>query len=127
MAKHNRSYLEKTFERLIHVYKAPVPVREYVFKGYRFDFAWPSLKIAVEVDGGTFMKDGGHARGVRYQKDCLKNNLAQVHGWSVLRADREMVLDSKKSCVLFLQLRKLIILKINMKRKKNVKRNEKSR
>jgi len=116
MAKHKRSYLERSFERLIVIYKVPVPVREYVFRKYRFDFAWPYLKIAVEVDGGTFMKDGGHARGIRYQKDCLKNNLAQAEGWVVLRVDREIVLDSKMSRDFFLQLRSVIITKINTRK-----------
>lgn len=84
------SYLEETFERVIHRNNLPQPVREYRFKGWRFDFAWPKLKVAVEIDGGTYM-GGDHVRGKGYQRDCMKNNAAQVEGWSVLRADREMV------------------------------------
>lgn len=91
------SYLEKQFMRLVQRHQLPNPVREYQFhpvRKWRFDFAWPKLKVAVEVDGGTFggpeMK-GNHAVGKRYQKDCMKNNAAQLEGWVVLRADREMV------------------------------------
>lgn len=84
------SYLEQQFERSIDRNQLPQPVREYRFKRWRFDFAWPQLKVAVEVDGGTFF-GGDHVRGKGYQRDCLKNNAAQVEGWAVLRADREMV------------------------------------
>lgn len=83
------SYLEEQFERVIHRYRLPQPVREYKFQQWRFDFAWPVLKIAVEIDGGTFA-GGDHVRGKGYQRDCMKNNAAQIAGWSVLRADREM-------------------------------------
>lgn len=84
------SYLEEQFERVIHRHQLPQPVREYRFKKWRFDFAWPVLKIAIEIDGGTFA-GGNHVRGMGYQRDCMKNNAAQVEGWAVLRADREMV------------------------------------
>lgn len=90
------SYLEKQFMRLLQRHQLPNPVREYQFhpvRKWRFDFAWPKLKVAVEIDGGTFANwstPGNHAAGKRYQKDCMKNNAAQLEGWVVLRADREM-------------------------------------
>ncbi len=84
------SYLEQQFERAIQRHGLPNPVREYHFHRWRFDFAWPKLLVAVEVDGGTFA-GGDHVRGKGYQRDCKKNNQAQVEGWAVLRADREMV------------------------------------
>ena len=84
------SHLEEAFERSILRYELPQPVREYKFHNWRYDFAWPRLKVFVEIDGGTF-NGGDHARGKGYQRDCKKNNQAQVEGWAVLRADREMV------------------------------------
>jgi very-short-patch-repair endonuclease len=90
--KGSRSYLEEQFERGILRYGLPQPVREFVFHRWRFDFAWPKLKIAVEVDGGTWV-GGEHVRGRGYQRDCRKNNAAQIEGWAVLRADREMVFE----------------------------------
>lgn len=86
-----RSHLEQRFELVIRDYQLPEPIREFNFHGFRFDFAWPVIKLALEIDGGTFMKQGGHACGVRYQKDCTKNNIAQLNGWAVLRADSKMV------------------------------------
>lgn len=87
------SYLERKFDRMIIKHRLPQPIRQFSFHRYRFDFCWPQVKVAVEIDGGTYMKDGGHARGARYKKDCIKNNLAQVEGWVVLRADRTMIDD----------------------------------
>jgi len=51
---------------------------------WRFDFAWPSKKIAVEIEGGTWT-GGRHTRGAGFQKDCEKYNAAAVLGWTVLR------------------------------------------
>lgn len=101
------SYLEQQFERVITRYKLPQPVREYKFKQWRYDFAWPKLKVAVEIDGGTFF-GGDHVRGKGYQRDCMKNNAAQLEGWSVLRADREMV-DSAEFAVV---VKKMLLEKI---------------
>jgi len=65
----------------------PAPEREYRFdseRRWRFDFAWPSLKIAVEVEGGVWMR-GRHVRPVGYLADLEKYNRAVVLGWRVLR------------------------------------------
>lgn len=85
-----RSYLEERFEKVIQLHTLPEPVREFVFHGWRFDFAWPLLKVVVEVDGGTYI-GGAHVKGKGYERDCKKNNKAQLEGWVVLRADRNMV------------------------------------
>lgn len=61
-------------------------VREYEFhdsRGWRFDAAWPDLRVAVEIQGGGW-KRGRHHRGRGYQNDCLKRNAATLAGWAVL-------------------------------------------
>lgn len=63
------------------------PDREYKFlesRRFRFDFAWPEEKIAVEIEGGIW-SGGRHTRGKGYQKDMEKYNLAVLEGWRVLR------------------------------------------
>lgn len=68
-------------------------VREYRFappRRYRFDFAWPDQKIAVEIQGGTF-SGGAHSRGAGQHKDFEKNNLAVMLGWMVIYGDTKMV------------------------------------
>jgi very-short-patch-repair endonuclease len=94
-----RSYLEALFEGQIQHHKMPEPVREFTFRCWRFDFAWPTLKIAVEIDGGTYI-GGDHVRGQGYERDCKKNNAAQLEGWVVLRADRNMVGTYEFACVI---------------------------
>ncbi len=49
------SALEDLLERHIKRTGLPKPAREYRFhreRRWRFDFAWPDYKVAVEVEGG---------------------------------------------------------------------------
>ena len=55
---------------------------------WRFDFAWPSVRVAVEVDGGQWVAHGGrHNR----DGDREKLNAAARHGWRVLRYSGSML------------------------------------
>lgn len=68
-------------------------VREHRFdpvRGWRFDFAWPQRKWALEVEGGTWV-GGGHNRGKGYMEDCEKYAAATLAGWRVLRATTDHV------------------------------------
>lgn len=59
------------------------PEREYRFRPerrWRFDFCWPALKLAVEIEGR-----GRHQSFVGYRQDCEKYNAALRDGWRVLR------------------------------------------
>lgn len=66
---------------------ALAPEYEHSFhpsRRWRFDVAWPTLKIAVELEGGIFGR-GRHTRGSGYSADCDKYNAAQRLGWDVYR------------------------------------------
>lgn len=52
---------------------------------WRFDYAIPSLKIAIEYEGGIFMPKSGHNTARHYTKDTEKYNRAAVLGWKVIR------------------------------------------
>jgi very-short-patch-repair endonuclease len=52
---------------------------------WRFDFHIPSLKIAIEIEGGIWMKSGRHTSGSGYTKDMEKYNNAALMGYIVLR------------------------------------------
>jgi very-short-patch-repair endonuclease len=65
----------------------PKPVREYRFhavRKWRYDYAWPDEKIALEVEGGVFTQ-GRHTRGSGFLADMTKYNFGAADGWCVLR------------------------------------------
>lgn len=67
----------------------PAPVREHRFhpvRRWRFDFAWPLQKIAVEVEGGVWTR-GRHTRPSGFVRDMEKYNTAAALGWRVLRVE----------------------------------------
>lgn len=81
------SSLEAGFARIMRAFKFPTPTREFRFdpiRKWRFDFAWPDQKVAVELDGGIWTK-GGHSTGTGIMRDMEKSNAAQLDGWLVLR------------------------------------------
>ena len=75
----------------------PDPVTEYRFhstRKWRFDFAWPGSKIALEAEGGTWTK-GRHTRGKGFADDCEKYNEASLLGWNVYRFTTDMIDDGQ--------------------------------
>lgn len=62
-------------------------VREYLFhdeRKWRFDYAIPDGKIAVEVEGGVWT-GGRHTRSKGFLGDIEKYNAAALLGWRVFR------------------------------------------
>lgn len=62
-------------------------VKEYRFhdtRKWRFDYAFPDQRVAVEVDGAVWSQ-GRHNRPVGYIADMEKLNTAASMGWLVLR------------------------------------------
>ena len=94
-----RSVLELRLVALMRHAGIAGPVEEYPFarhlgRRWRFDFAWPDRMVAVEVDGGIWMRGGGrHSRGAGYEADARKLNTAALLGWCVLRFTRRNLQD----------------------------------
>jgi very-short-patch-repair endonuclease len=89
------SALEQLFDAQIAAAFLPTPVAEHRFdasRRWRFDRAWCVAKIAVEIEGGTWVK-GRHSRGAGMRKDAEKYNAAVMQGWRVLRFTGDMVKD----------------------------------
>lgn len=60
------------------------PVLEFAFsdsRKWRFDFAWPTLRVGVEIDGFGY----GHQAQQAMAADNEKQNAAVELGWTVLR------------------------------------------
>lgn len=72
---------------LLKMHGVPECEREFRFhpvRKWRFDFAWPEKKVAIEIEGAVWT-GGRHTRGAGYVKDCEKYNAAAELGWVVLR------------------------------------------
>jgi very-short-patch-repair endonuclease len=83
---------EEAFARQCSVEKLQ-PEREYRFhptRKWRFDFAFPDRKLAIEIEGGN---GGRHQRMGGFTADCEKYNAASLLGWRVLRYTTRMVTD----------------------------------
>lgn len=59
-------------------------------KDWRFDFAWPDLMLAVEVEGGAWI-GGRHNRGTGFLEDLKKYGAAQRLGWTIYRTAGELI------------------------------------
>jgi len=89
----SRSAIEATFDIGVKAWKLPPPEAEFRFhpsRMWRFDRAWPALRLAVEIDGGTWI-GGRHTRPAGYAEDCNKMNTAALMGWTVLRFTSDQV------------------------------------
>lgn len=119
------------FELMLKVSSVGTPEREFRFhpeRRWRFDFAWPDVKVAVEIDGGgygfrcrtcrgtgkasgkfgpatcrtcggTGRMVGGHNTATGSTNDAEKGNAAVVLGWRVLRFTTRMLERSPGECV----------------------------
>lgn len=80
--------------------------REYPFgvaigRKWRFDFAWPHVKVAVEIEGlrkvfdgeGRCYAVGRHTTFEGFADDCIKYAHANTLGWHVNRFNQALVRD----------------------------------
>ena len=71
------------------IYFKGLPAGEIEFRfapprRWRFDLAWPDLKVAVEQEGGVWIQ-GRHSRGAGMVADMSKYNEAALLGYRVFR------------------------------------------
>jgi hypothetical protein len=63
---------------------------------FRFDYAIPEYKIAIEQEGGIWAKgNSGHSSGTGISRDMEKSNLAQANGWVVIRRTPDQMITSE--------------------------------
>jgi hypothetical protein len=82
---------KQTIELFLKQFKEQGLIYDYVtelqfdeVRKFRFDWAIPSLKIALEYEG-IFSEKSRHTTITGYSKDIEKYNLAITLGWRVLR------------------------------------------
>jgi len=77
----------KFFTDTCRSFDIETPEAEYKFhetRKWRFDYAFPRFKVAIEVEGGVWT-GGRHTRGSGFVKDMEKYNEAAKLGWRILR------------------------------------------
>ena len=82
-----KSRLESKFALLWRALNGPPLQAEFRFhpsRKWRFDFAHPESRTAIEIEGGVW-SGGRHTRGAGYVADCEKYNAATLAGWRVFR------------------------------------------
>lgn len=105
-----RSHLEDRFAAGWVVRYPDLPfVREYVVPGwrrwaedrkrrglvsravpFRADFAWPDAMVALEVQGGQWVRSG-HSSGSGLERDAVKSWTAQLDGWALVAMTERML------------------------------------
>lgn len=88
-AKQKREALERAFEFVLCETLKGTGIeftRQFSFEGsrYRYDFAIPSHKILIEINGGQWLAKAGHNSGKGVKRDATKANLAAEHDWKLL-------------------------------------------
>lgn len=67
----------------------PEPVRQHPIlnpktnRHWKLDFAWPEEKLAVEIQGGSFVR-GGHNTAQGQHSDYERHNALVRMGWRIL-------------------------------------------
>ena len=76
------------FTLFVHQRLGAVCLKELQFdehRKFRFDYALPDYKLAIEIDGGIWQEGGGrHNRASGWLVDQEKLNLAVSQGWRIL-------------------------------------------
>lgn len=73
------SALETRFLRLVRQERLPLPRAQYPVGGYRLDFAYPTLRLGIELEGYAF-----HSGKQMWDRDLRRRNDLLTLGWSVL-------------------------------------------
>lgn len=87
--------LKARFESMWNLCAGPMLELEFRFhheRMFRFDYCLKGRKVAIELEGGIWRKQGGaHSGGVAANRDCVKYNLAAVNGWTVFRLTTDLI------------------------------------
>lgn len=87
------------FEKILTSMNLPAPIKEHQFnpdRKWRFDYAWPGQMVALEIEGGVWMKGkGAHSRPQGIVRDIEKYNSATVLGWRIIRVQPADLIKTK--------------------------------
>lgn len=92
-----KSWPEEIFERALNRHNISGWIRRYMNGRYEYDFAFPLLKIDVEIDGNT------HSLRSVKRIDKERDEWSKSQGWTVVRFDARHVLRNVEQCIQLLQ------------------------
>ena len=102
------SALEERLAFDMKALKFPPFEREYPFneegRRWRFDFAWPEHKLAVECHGLVASGKGGHQTISGLSHDLEKHNAATMQGWRVLYFPRAEIFSGRALILIHMML-----------------------
>lgn len=93
LSKFDNKQRDRIFVQLLRQIGLPEPESEFRFtkeRMWRFDFAYPQARLAIEIEGGVW-NGGRHITGTGFEDDCEKYNSAALHGWFVLRIPTKFI------------------------------------
>lgn len=100
-----RSVEKDTIHAILDMLKLTNQIEDYVTelqfnenRKFRFDWAIPSLRVAIEYEG-IFSKKSRHTTVNGFSEDCVKYNLATCSGWRVLRYTAKNYLNLEKDLI----------------------------
>lgn len=88
-----KSELEEGFLFVVRAHGLPMPERQYkavAGRRWAWDFAWPTERLLVEIDGGTWVQ-GRHTRGAGVEGDAEKQSTAAALGWRTMRLTGKLI------------------------------------
>jgi len=81
-----KSDLEKAFLSFLDDHALPRPMRNFFVGGYEADFAWPTVKLIVELDSWE-----AHSGRRPFESDRLRDRKLLLAGWRTLRVTARML------------------------------------
>ena len=98
------SYLEDAFDLWCNQTGFPVNqyVKEFQFhptRKWRFDFAWPNVAVAVEIEGLKWDGKGRHQTAKGFMDDAEKYEAALRWGWKVYRVPGPWIAESEERMI----------------------------
>jgi hypothetical protein len=77
---------EAQFFELLSIADLPLPAKEVIMiqgRRYRVDYAWASMRLGIEIQGGVFTR-GAHGSIYGILQGYKKSNDAAQHGWTLM-------------------------------------------
>ncbi|MET9326241.1 DUF559 domain-containing protein [Tsukamurella sp. NPDC003166] len=91
------SEAERIFAALLRLHEITGWTTQLTFRGWRIDFAFPEIRLAVEINGWAF-----HRSRARWMSDQDKANALSTAGWAVLHFSWHHLTDDPEGVVTLL-------------------------